>query len=95
MSRRKRLAAGECYCEHCYQPMLAAAAVTMNRKTYHPIGCFAPALARWREEVDRRLLRHVGSFELSVSMESATPELAGRIGQLARDLSRGLKAGAK
>jgi hypothetical protein len=72
--------------------MLAAAAVTMNGKTYHPIGCFGPALAKWRADVDRALSKHVGAFDLSVSMQSATPDVALQLGKLTGEVLRRRRA---
>jgi hypothetical protein len=70
VSRLKNLLAGEVRCEECKQPMLPGAAVVMNGQHLHPIGCFAPALARWRAEIDELLnkgvARHLGELASDV-----------------------------
>jgi hypothetical protein len=72
--------------------MLKAAAVIMNGETLHPIGCFEPAFKRYMKVVDERLQKHVGGFDLTVSMESTSPEIAYRLGRLSGDVLSALRA---
>lgn len=62
--------------------MLKAAAVILNGETLHPIGCFEPALKRYMKIVRK----HAGAFDLSVSMESVSPEVALHLGKVTGDI---------
>lgn len=95
MSRLKNLLEGEVRCAECKQPMLAGAAVVMNGQHLHPIGCFEPALARWRAQIDEALDKGVATVELSVSMSSVSPGVARHLGELAGDVIRKRRSSAR
>lgn len=72
--------------------MLKAAAVILNGETLHPIGCFEPALKRYMKVVDARLKKQLVAFDLTVSMESASPEVAMQLGKLTGEILIARKA---
>jgi hypothetical protein len=75
--------------------MLPGAAVVMNGEHLHPIGCFGPALSKWRAEIDELLSKGLGSVELSVSMSSVSPGVARHLGELAGDVLRKRRSSAR
>ena len=92
MKRAPALRPDEVRCAECKRPMLKAAAVILNGETLNPIGCFEPALKRYMSAVNRRIRAHAGAIDLSVSMESASPEVAMQLGKLTGDLLRARRA---
>lgn len=66
--------------------MLEAAAVVMNGQHLHPEGCYEPALRKWKAQLDELVVKHVGAFDLSLSMPTVSPSLAFRMGQITVDV---------
>ena len=90
--KRPRPKPDEVRCTECGEAMLKAAAVVMNGEPLHPVGCFEPALRKWRARVDELITKNVGGFELSISMESARPGATESLERLAGDVVRARRA---
>jgi hypothetical protein len=72
--------------------MLEAAAVVLNGQALHPIGCFEPALRKWRGRLDAAIKKNAASLDLVVSMKSVSPEIAYHLGALTADVMRARRA---
>jgi len=92
VDKRPRLKPGEVRCVECGEAMLEAAAVKLSGQPLHPVGCFGPALAKWKAAALERLEKHLGSLDFSIQIGTVTPRVAYDLGRLSADVLRNLRA---